>query len=710
MKNRILPLILFVISIAATTAIAQPCSNVVLDCSGSSDRILVTPFTSPADFTIMAWFKSFSTPNGAAEDRIISFSEPRLEIGLENGSQEGKLWVFDSEGGGTMNWGSDLHDDTWHHVALTRAGTNREIFLDGVSVATWTGDATVLYGTFLRIGDWHVGNSIADWFGQLDDIRIYDTAMTLAEVQTNMSCMPDGTEPNLVALWNFEDGAPAGNNTALTMVSDVTGNGNDGVLENYTLTGNTSNFVCADSTFLMVICGCTDPPVASCAAGMTIDMGADGTIPIAISDIDNGSVANCGISSLALSHNVLTCADGEFTSITLTVTDLNGISDSCMTTIQVFDVHGYCCPQLLGVNIHNTDIPDGTYTAEISVVGDDLVPAGGDVIFHAGTSICLDPGFEVDLSAEFYAYIEGCCSSATISPTVKNVISLPASGVATLNMSNFNISVSSTCAPSSYTLSFSDVVPNQTVLVIDCSFAPPAVPGGMNNPPIYLWSGGSVIATTNAFLVVSDPMNVCCMGDPPPIITGPADSTFYISSSATVCEQFASLPAMATDNTPGVVVTNDSPFAISNMSGDASGTYPGGTTPVTITATDACGGTTFHSYNVTVTDTTATIASCKKIIETIQPANPPTFPLPFGIVDVNQACVSLTSLCSTNAFSLSFDPNNINTTTIVVGCAEAANPGGIVPGGYTIYLWAGNTVIDSCNNFLQVVDAAGHCI
>ena len=102
MKNRILPLILFVISIAATTAIAQPCSNVVLDCSGSSDRILVTPFTSPADFTIMAWFKSFSTPNGAAEDRIISFSEPRLEIGLENGSQEGKLWVFDSEGGGTI--------------------------------------------------------------------------------------------------------------------------------------------------------------------------------------------------------------------------------------------------------------------------------------------------------------------------------------------------------------------------------------------------------------------------------------------------------------------------------------------------------------------------------------------------------------------------------------------------------------------------------
>ena len=116
------------------------------------------------------------------------------------------------------------------------------------------------------------------------------------------------------------------------------------------------------------------------------------------------------------------------------------------------------------------------------------------------------------------------------------------------------------------------------------------------------------------------------------------------------------------------------------------------------------------TYSVTVADLNATILSCKKVIETIQPANPPAFPMPFGIVDTSQACVAISSSCPPNIYTLSFDSLDNSITTIMVDCDDAANPGGIVPGGYTVYLWAGNTLLDSCSNFLQVLDGAGHCV
>lgn len=53
------------------------------------------------------------------------------------------------------------------------------------------------------------------------------------------------------------------------------------------------------------------------------------------SDVDGGSSDNCGIASMSVSPNTFTCADAGENTVVLTVTDVNGNSSTCTTTVLV---------------------------------------------------------------------------------------------------------------------------------------------------------------------------------------------------------------------------------------------------------------------------------------------------------------------------------------------------------------------------------------
>jgi predicted extracellular nuclease len=63
------------------------------------------------------------------------------------------------------------------------------------------------------------------------------------------------------------------------------------------------------------------------------------------------------------------------------------------------------CPSTL--NIPGA-VPSGLYEAGISIVSDGQVIGSTSVDYSSGSIICLDPGFEVDTSGEFHAFIQGC--------------------------------------------------------------------------------------------------------------------------------------------------------------------------------------------------------------------------------------------------------------------------------------------------------------
>ncbi len=80
----------------------------------------------------------------------------------------------------------------------------------------------------------------------------------------------------------------------------------------------------------------TVKPVVSCQ-DIDVYLDINGQASITASDIDNGSSDNCGIASLGLSETDFTCNDVGANSVTLTVTDDNGNSNTCNAFVNILD-------------------------------------------------------------------------------------------------------------------------------------------------------------------------------------------------------------------------------------------------------------------------------------------------------------------------------------------------------------------------------------
>src|SRR4029079_5280514 len=97
----------------------------------------------------------------------------------------GDLWT---------NGTSAMALNTWTHIAMTWDGTTQRLFINGTQVGTRAVTGTLPNSTgALRFG----GNTVwSEWFaGRLDEIRIYDRALTQAEVQADMTRAITGTGP-----------------------------------------------------------------------------------------------------------------------------------------------------------------------------------------------------------------------------------------------------------------------------------------------------------------------------------------------------------------------------------------------------------------------------------------------------------------------------------------------------------------------------------
>ena len=151
-----------------------------------------------------------------------------------------------------------------------------------------------------------------------------------------------------------------------------------------------------------------DFPVALCK-DISVELDVDGTYTIDPNELDDGSYATCGASGLFLINvitNVFTCEDLGDQVLVLGIAGLDCNNSFCESVVTVADPFGYCCP--LNLYAHPTPLVDGDYQAMDKVHSDQIVPQGGDVSFQAESSICLDPGFEVEVAGAFEALIEVC--------------------------------------------------------------------------------------------------------------------------------------------------------------------------------------------------------------------------------------------------------------------------------------------------------------
>lgn len=132
----------------------------------------------------------------------------------------------------------------WQHFAWIFNGTNCTLYVNGIlkgSVAA-AGSFTETNVPF-GIGKSLLGGYNFVYGGRIDEVSVWNKALTQAEVQDMITNELTGTEANLQLYYKFNQGVPGGNNTSINKLHCEIGNGTrDADLLNFALTGATSNF------------------------------------------------------------------------------------------------------------------------------------------------------------------------------------------------------------------------------------------------------------------------------------------------------------------------------------------------------------------------------------------------------------------------------------------------------------------------------------
>ena len=218
--------------------------NNALDFDGINDYVEV-PFNSLLSSvkSVEVWAK-VNAGTGFYQSPITSrgnFTGFALYAGLDSTWQ---LWA----GNGSV-WlklkGPAISFGIWTHLAGTYDGSDLRLYVNGVLVDSLLASSVLANTTSpLRIG---AGNTEATpdflFGGQVDEVRLWNSTLSGAAIAANMNMSLSGSEPNLVAYYNFNQGIANGNNPTDTTLIDTTANHLVGTLFNFSLSGTTSNWV-----------------------------------------------------------------------------------------------------------------------------------------------------------------------------------------------------------------------------------------------------------------------------------------------------------------------------------------------------------------------------------------------------------------------------------------------------------------------------------
>lgn len=217
-----------------------------LNFDGTNDNVQTnfSGILGSANRTFEAWINL--SPNATANAAILDYG--LNAVGSRNTFLVGANKQLSFISGGTnANFSSPANTivtNQWTHVAFVLNNGTGFLYVNGsqvgtgslTSVNTPSGNAT------LRIGQRVSGGSIP-FVGDIDELRIWDYARSQTEIQNSMNSEFCAIPNGLVAYYQFNEGLAAGTNTAITNLPDLSGNGYDGTLTNFSLSGTTSNWV-----------------------------------------------------------------------------------------------------------------------------------------------------------------------------------------------------------------------------------------------------------------------------------------------------------------------------------------------------------------------------------------------------------------------------------------------------------------------------------
>jgi len=360
-------------------------------------------------------------------------------------------------------------------------------------------------------------------------------------------------------------------------------------------------------------------PTAVCQ-DITVQLDGTGNTTITGAQIDNGSDDACGVASLSVTPNAFTCADLGGNSVVLTVTDNNGNSTTCSSTVTVEDNMGptAICQDIIvqldidgNVSITPAQVDNGSGDAcglsslTLDITDFTCSEVGGNTVVLTVT----DAGGNT-ASCTAIVTVEDNVGPTAVCQDI--TVQLDGSGNASIVPTDIDNGSTDACGVANLTLD---------ITTFDCSDL------GANTVILTVEDVNGNTSTCSSTVTVED--NV------PPVITCPADLT--VSADPGVCQasSVAYGTATAVDNcTVTSTVTNNAPLV-----------FPLGNTTVTWTAADAFGNTSTCDQIVTVVDSENPVISCPAdVVVNNDPGVCNASSVTTGTATATDNCSSFTSL------------------------------------------------------------------
>lgn len=278
--------------------------------------------------------------------------------------------------------------NTWQHIAATYDGASVRIYVNGVEVATTNYTASIASANQpLYLGEDPEYNG-RFFPGRIDEARVWNVTRTPAEIMGGMNDEICNTDPSLAAYYRFNDGVAGGNNAGQLLLTDDSGNGNDGTLNNFANLGTTSNWATgtvlgpgmtntiisedACETYTWAQNGQTYTTSGSYSEMVTSVNGCDSTVTLDLNIISPNDLTTNQTSCNSYTWGV----NGQTYTSSTTVTENLTTSQGCpyLHTLNVtintsFDtvvlVYDECPPYVWGVNGVSYDT-SGTYFAQFT--------------------------------------------------------------------------------------------------------------------------------------------------------------------------------------------------------------------------------------------------------------------------------------------------------------------------------------------------------
>lgn len=195
-----------------------------------------------SSFTVEFYAKrSLSNTNDYVFNQGFFLSNYNLHIGFRD--NDNFLFAFYNN---DLNISSAnyVSDNEWHYWSCVYNVTDgsRVVYQDGILVGSQTTGVAPYEGSgSVQIGSQNSNQHFFD--GNLDDIRIWNVARTVEQINSSKNCELQGNESGLLAYYKFNQGFSSADNTSITTLTDATVNANNGALTNFALTGATSNWL-----------------------------------------------------------------------------------------------------------------------------------------------------------------------------------------------------------------------------------------------------------------------------------------------------------------------------------------------------------------------------------------------------------------------------------------------------------------------------------